>query len=185
MSIPPFALRADLPPVDRGNLDPLGGHAASIRRFLTGRMRFSEDDADDMLQDLRLKLWMGGRAFADDAHRLASAMTSARHLAISRCRSEARRRSRHAEHHSRIGRYRHCGGEMIGRHEWAAEAWDAVRERLDFLPDDLRTPLEAHYLGGMPYGEIARRTGLTVPQVRGRVKKAIRALCRSLGEFGP
>jgi len=108
---------------------------------------------------------------------------SARHLAISRCRSEARRASRHIEHYLLLDHPHRRRGETIGRHEWAAVAWDAVRGRLDFLPDHLRIPLEAHYLGGMPYREIARRMGLTVAQVRGRVKKAIHAICRSLTDF--
>ena len=99
----------------------------------------------------------------------------ATHRALKRLRSEQRRKTREsgyadlAETHVRQG--------------WA-DVYQHLDEAIAGLPEALRGPLVAHYLGGQSHAEIARETRMARRTVSFRIAKGIQHLAERMRERG-
>jgi RNA polymerase sigma-70 factor (ECF subfamily) len=65
------------------------------------------------------------------------------------------------------------------------EVVERMQEIVQLMPRLTRDIFLAHRLDGLPYAEIARRTGLTVRQVERRMARALVLLDRSLHDRRP
>ena len=137
--------------------------APSLRRIALSIVH-SEHDAQDAVQQALLRVWE--RRESVDEARLKAYLTRA---VINACRDVQRARMR-----------------SVPRETMPERAYEppdtALRDAIDALPENLRTPLLLHYMEGYSEREIATALRLTIPQLKGRLFRTRRKLRAMLEE---
>lgn len=154
---------------------------AKLLRFLTLRLG-RQEDAEDCLQDLWLKLFaINTGPIADPAPYL---FRIADNLAIDRLRSHRRR-----VHRDDAWQATRLGYPPGADDQPSAERMLAGRERLRrmeevlaTLPERTSTAFRRFRIDGVPQKEIARDFGITVSAVEKHIQKALRVVLDSLDE---
>ncbi len=141
---------------------------ATARRILASPM-----DAEEVAQECFLKL---AEAQRPPRRSLAGWLhTVATHGAISRVRSDARRREREIRYASRTA-------------EGAERAWEDmlgfVDEAIAALPEKLREPVVAHFLEGETHNAIAAQMGISQSGVTRRIQRGIEQIRKTLSRRG-
>ncbi len=136
------------------------------------RLTLREDVAEDLMQELFLKLARGDRLLhARDA--LAYAIRAAANLAFDWRRAQKRRPRTESTEKGENVPARSPAGELI-----ASEEIERVLSALDCLPRRDRDLIVMRYLQERNYGAMAHRLGRTPHQVRALCHKAVRRLRR-------
>jgi RNA polymerase sigma-70 factor (ECF subfamily) len=133
----------------------------------------STAEAEEVSQECFLALSQleppSGDYFGPWLHRVAT------NLAIKRLRSDTRRTKREAEYAQGISPITEL------HHDDLHQAVDAVIEE---LPEDLRAPLVAYYLGQMTQADIARTMNIPRQTVNNRIQRGLESARRKLHKRG-
>lgn len=158
---------------------------ASVVRRVGWRHRLSDADIDEVLQEVRIRLWHayasrgehGGEVPASYVYRTAVSAT----LDLLR-----RRRARRAEHHVPLdapeGERQTSAGGPAGDLE-AAELADLVARAIETIPAS-RRPVVRMYLAGYGREEIAEVLGWTEAKTRNLLYRGLADLRARLTEWG-
>ena len=144
-----------------------------LRRLAT-QLLGSTDEADDVLQDAFLRLWVAPGARSDKAPHEAEALltTTVRHLSIDHLRT----RSRHQQlslDEQRDARPDEAADEALSRERRLVYLEQAVEQCLTPLQRDI---LHRHEYRGEDFGSIARSLGMQPAAVRMQLSRARRAI---------
>jgi len=143
-------------------------HAPAVLGLATRVLR-DPTAAEDVVQDVFVRLWERPGTYDPDRGRLRSyllAMTHSR--AVERLRSEdsQRRRLEAAQHEPTMTGATDPGHDLAVR-----TAGSEVRHALAELPPDQREPIEMAYFGGLSYREVA----VALDEPEGTIRYRIRA----------
>lgn len=162
-----------------------GGFAAVWKRYARPLAYFvgatlGEGEVEDVVQEIMLKLYRGGRRF--DRSRSLSAWVYA--VARNHCRDERRRRARRprgVDEEPGEG-FEAAAGNEAGPEEtlMAAETRRQIREAMRALPADDRLILFLHYFEELSGAEIADVVGRPEGTVKYRIHAAKKVLRRRL-----
>lgn len=134
---------------------------------------YSEYDAEDIAQDVMLRLWSLHEQFTNAAHLKASATITARHLCIDRWRI--------ARQHKEIDKAIPIADEdtLYDRLEYTElEQW--LAEQIDHLPSTSATVLRMRQLEHREVGEIAEILGIRPGSVSTLLSRARNELLNKL-----
>lgn len=147
---------------------------ATVYRLALNQMR-SPQDADDVAQDVFLRLHKDRTAFQDDEHLKAWLIRTT----INRC-NELRRSAwiRRVVPAADVDLERAMGSPSPADQLMESEVWDAVSR----LPDSMRLIVHLHYFEGYPLDEVARMTRCNPATVRTRLHRARKRLKLDLEE---
>lgn len=150
---------------------------ASQLYALARRVVHSESDAEDVVQDVLMQAWQSAAAY--DPRRgsvLAWLLVMTRTRSIDRLRA---RQSRPSGDNTLLPVI--AGGETpVLDLLLVAEQGDRVREALNGLPADQRTPLELAYFEGLTQSAIARRLSQPLGTIKTRMRTALQVLRQRL-----
>jgi RNA polymerase sigma-70 factor, ECF subfamily len=152
-------------------------YAVRIKAFML-RAGASEQDADEIAQDVMVSVWRRAASF-DPARAAASTwiFAIARNRRIDMIR-QARRPAPDPEDPLFQPDPEPDGLVTVS----LAEREALVREGLATLPAEQREALRLAFYDGMSHGEIAERTGLPLGTVKSRIRLAFRHLRGALGD---
>jgi RNA polymerase sigma-70 factor, ECF subfamily len=153
---------------DEAALREAYGQYASAVFGLAVRVLANESLAEDVTQEVFVRLWERPERFDADRGSLRSFVLAMAHSrAVERVRSEEARRRRHQneQQQQRVSADTDPAGLLADR----ATA-QAVREALSELPQPERLPIELAYFGGMSYRQVAEHLGEPVGTIKYRIR---------------
>lgn len=126
-------------------------------------MRFvgNEFDAEDIIQEVMLKLWRKREQFAEVNNKEAWCMTVTRNMAIDWKRSKIKH-FQEIEQHTNITDKEATPVQAVEQSELSK----MVRACIASLPDNQREVIHLRDIEGYSYKEIAKITGATVEQIK-------------------
>jgi RNA polymerase sigma-70 factor, ECF subfamily len=136
------------------------------------RMMGDRSEALDASQEIFLTLWRRARSFRGDS----SLSTWLYRIGINTCHDLLRKRKRVPQPHEELPE---PAEGRPGMEEAIALRMDLARA-LTEIQSDYRDAVLMHDLGGVPYEEIARLTGVPVGTVKSRISRGRRALAAAL-----
>ena len=149
-------------------------HAGAVLA-LAARVLGSKTLAEEVVQEVFLRLWNDADRFDPDRGSLRSWLLAQAHgRAVDLLRSETSRKGREERQH----RIRAESGYDLEHEVWDLAVAEQVRGALDGLPVDERRAIELAYFKGLTYREVA----VALDQPEGTVKSRIRAGLRRLRE---
>ena len=134
---------------------------------------YTQDDAEDIAQDVMLRLWSLHKQFTNTAHLKASAIITARHLCIDRWRT--------IHQHKEIDNAIPIADEdtLYDRLEYT-ELKQWLKEQIDHLPSTSATVLRMRQLEHREVGEIADILGIRPSSVSTLLSRARNELLNKL-----
>jgi RNA polymerase sigma-70 factor (ECF subfamily) len=155
-------------------------HAGAVfglaRRLLGDNAR-----AEDVVQEVFLRLWNDPNRFDPDRGTLRSFLLAHTHgRAVDLMRSDTSRRARE----EREVREQATGGYDVAHEVWDMALGEHVRQALSRLHDDERRAIELAYFGGRTYKEVALELGQAEGTVKSRIRSGLRRLRTDLVEAG-
>lgn len=149
-------------------------HAGSVFA-LASRVLASRTLAEEVVQEVFIRLWDNAERFDPDRGSLRSWLLAQTHgRAVDLLRSETARKGREEREH----RGRAESGYDLEHEVWDLAVADQVREALASLPVEERKAIELAYFRGLTYREVA----VELDQPEGTVKSRIRAGLKRLRE---
>lgn len=155
-------------------------HAGAVfglaKRLLNGA-----DRAEEIVQEVFVRLWNEPARFDPDRGTLRSFLLSNAHgRSIDLVRADAARRRREE---------RELREQADGGYDVAHEVWDMalaahVRDALSALGDDERAAIELAYFGGLTYREVAEQLGQPEGTVKSRIRTGLKRLRSELAGAG-
>jgi RNA polymerase sigma-70 factor (ECF subfamily) len=146
-------------------------HRDKIYRFVL-RMVGNEFDAEDVMQDLAIKIWKYRDKFEELDNREAWSMTVARNLAIDKIRNRNKRRHINIEEaYDLSDENRDPYESLVSR-----DTMQVLKKWMDQLPENQRAPLHLREIEGMTYREIADICDMSLEQVKSNIFRGRRAL---------
>jgi len=140
----------------------------------------SIDVADDVLQEMFVRLWERRSSWTIPDSVREYLYSSARNTALNTIRGSQRRKRAEGK---AVEPAADSGAEdssaTIENNEFVAAVWSAVDE----LPERGREVYTLAYQHGLTYGEIARILGVSLPTVKTHMARALVALQRKLRRF--
>jgi len=144
---------------------------------LTKRVVRSDALADEITQDVFLRLWREPERFDASRAGLRSYLNAIAHnRAVDQIRSESARTARE----ERSARETASQGYDLERHVWDLAAADQVRTVLETLPDRERSAIELAYFEGFTYREIAELQGEPEGTVKSRIRAGLKRMRSAL-----
>jgi len=180
-------LRTDHP----GALDALVCRYRSRIQRHAARFVRSAADAEDLAQDVLVKVWCHARRLDDHAQLWPWIARITANAALSHLRSERRRGAREASWAPRTASDSTALVEPADREALAdqqvllAQLHHSVAAAVGALPPAYRMAILLRDLRECTTEETSRSLGIPVPTVKSRVHRGRRLLKRSLGHFGP
>ena len=164
-----------------------GLHRASLLRLLMARTAI-RSEAEDLLQELWIKLWQNPPEDVQDAR--AYLFRMAQNLVTDRLRTRQRRMERDRRWADEVtdfaataiepaDRRKSVEEELLNREEVATLA-SAIAN----LPDGARRAFELHKLHGLSHAEVANRLGISRSGVEKHMAVAMKNLKRALLDWG-
>lgn len=154
-----------------------GGAVQSLARRLLG----SDAQAEDITQEVFVKLWEQPERFDHARGSLRSFLLSIAHnRAVDHLRSAAARSSREERSAADVA----TAGYDIERHAWDLHVSEQVRRALVDLTDDQRRAIELAYFGGHTYRQVAAMLGEPEGTVKARIRSGLLNLRRALEREG-
>ena len=149
---------------------------ALSRRLLTSR-----DMAEEVTQEIFLRLWNRPQRFDPDRGSLRSFLLSDTHgRSIDMLRSERARKDREI----REGRMAPSQSRDIEGEVWSKVASEQVRAAIATLSDGERKAIELAYFGGYTYREVATMLGEPEGTIKSRIRTGMKRLRISLTAAG-
>ncbi|WP_208028588.1 sigma-70 family RNA polymerase sigma factor [Rhabdothermincola sediminis] len=151
-------------------------HAGSVLA-LARRLLASREEAEEVVQEVFLRLWNQPERFEPARGSLRSYLLAQTHgRAIDRLRSDTARRAREERDARRT-----ATGAYDLEHEVAdLVVAEQVRAALAVLSDDEREIVQLAYFGGHTYAEVATMLRTPAGTVKGRMRSALTKLRREL-----
>ena len=148
---------------------------------LARRVLSNESEAQDVTQDVFLRLWNHPDRFDAARGSLRSFLLTQSHgKAVDTIRSLNARRSREV----RDGQLTAAAAYDINNEAWDLALSDQVTRALDALPDQERKVIELAYFEGQTYVEVARTLGQPEGTVKSRIRQGMRRMRSALVEAG-
>lgn len=137
--------------------------------------------AEEVVQEVFLRLWQNPDRFDPDRGSLRSFLLAAAHgRSVDRLRSETSRRRRE----EREARLQAESGYDLEREVVDLTVADRVREVVQTLGDDERRAIELAYFGGRTYREVAVILDQPEGTVKSRIRTGLRRMRSALTEAG-
>lgn len=154
-----------------------GGAVHGLARRLLG----DDAPAEEVVQEVFLRLWRQPERFDPDRGSLRSFLLAQAHgRAVDLIRSEEARRRREERDAERTVQ----AGYDLEREVWDLAVSDKVRRALGDLPEDQRSPIVLAYFGGYTYKEAAAILGEPEGTVKSRIRAGLGRLRGTLDELG-
>jgi RNA polymerase sigma-70 factor, ECF subfamily len=148
---------------------------------LARRVLSNESEAQDVTQDVFLRLWNHPDRFDAARGSLRSFLLTQSHgKAVDAIRSLNARRSREV----RDGQLTAASAYDINNEAWDLALSDQVTRVLDALPEQERKVIELAYFEGQTYVEVARTLGQPEGTVKSRIRQGMRRMRSALVEAG-
>jgi len=148
---------------------------------LARRVLSNESEAQDVTQDVFLRLWNHPDRFDAARGSLRSFLLTQSHgKAVDAIRSLNARRSREV----RDGQLTAAAAYDMNNEAWDLALSDQVTRALDALPDQERKVIELAYFEGQTYVEVARTLGQPEGTVKSRIRQGMRRMRSALVEAG-
>ena len=148
---------------------------------LARRVLSNESEAQDVTQDVFLRLWNHPDRFDAARGSLRSFLLTQSHgKAVDAIRSLNARRSREV----RDGQLTAAAAYDINNEAWDLALSDQVTRALDALPEHERKVIELAYFEGQTYVEVARTLGQPEGTVKSRIRQGMRRMRSALVEAG-
>jgi RNA polymerase sigma-70 factor (ECF subfamily) len=148
---------------------------------LARRVLSNESEAQDVTQDVFLRLWNHPDRFDAARGSLRSFLLTQSHgKAVDAIRSLNARRSREV----RDGQLTAAAAYDINNEAWDLALSDHVTRALDALPDHERRVIELAYFEGQTYVEVARTLGQPEGTVKSQIRKGMQRMRSALVEAG-
>lgn len=150
-----------------------GGSVYSLARRVLG----DDARAEEVVQEVFLRLWQHPDRFDPDRGTLRSFLLAAAHgRAVDLLRSESSRRDREV----REARAAATAGYDIEREVWDLTLAEQVKAALAELSPDERSAIELAYFGGHTYRQVAVLLGQPEGTVKSRIRTGLRRLQSNL-----
>ena len=145
----------------------------TLRRVVSRQFGLSPEEAEDVLQEIRITFWRAARRFRGES----SLQTYLVQIACWKCGQYLRARDRHPWESLE-------GGRVPGRTDVSRSAVErvAMEKALEQLPARQREVLDLYYGNSKSYQEIAAEMGIAVGTVGAMKAEALRKLRRVLSE---
>ncbi len=154
-----------------------GGAVFGLARRVTG----SVAEAEDVTQEVFLRLWNKPEAFDPDRGALRSFLLTQSHArAVDAVRSRAARSRRERRDAGRTPR----AGYDVAREAWDHVLAEEVRRALSALPDDERRAIELAYFEGRTYVEVASMLHEPEGTIKSRIRKGMSRMRGALSASG-
>lgn len=166
-----------------GALEQLYKRYKNVLKSIAMQVLHSENDADEVLQDVMLQVWnRPGKYSAKHGKLISWLATLARRRAIDRVRQHCayqRATSRFEdEQKSPVGEFREF--ESVDEAAHAADVSEILVQRIAELPPAQQDIVRMMFYRGMSQREIARATGIPLGTIKTRLKLAMKKLQTSL-----
>ena len=140
---------------------------------LARRVLNSSSEAEDVTQEIFLRLWNQPERFDSDRGTLRSyLMTQAHARAVDAVRSHVARRKREMNEASQTAR----ASYDLAREAWDHVLSDEVQRALAALPDEERRAIELAYFEGHTYVEVAEILDEPEGTIKGRIRNGMRRM---------
>jgi RNA polymerase sigma-70 factor, ECF subfamily len=154
-----------------------GGSVYALARRVLG----DDGRAEEVVQEIFLRLWHHPERFDPDRGSLRSFLLASAHgRAVDLLRADTSRRMREG----RYVRATATAGYDIDREVWDLTLADQVKTALGELPDDEKRAIELAYFGGHTYREVATLLAEPEGTVKSRIRNGLRRLNHSLAAIG-
>jgi RNA polymerase sigma-70 factor (ECF subfamily) len=154
-----------------------GGAVYALARRVLG----SVEQAEDVTQEVFVKLWEQPERFDPARGSLRSLLLSIAHgRAIDILRSNTARRAREERNAAEVA----TSGYDIERHAWDLHMNDQVRNAVVELTPEQRQAIELAYFGGHTYREVAHLLGEPEGTVKARIRSGLTHLRHALEREG-
>ena len=155
-------------------------HAGAVHA-LARRVLIDDAAAEEVVQEIFLRLWNSPDRFDPDRGTLRSFLLAQSHgRAVDILRSDVSRRRRE-EKEARVTAE---AGYDIEHEVWDLAVADHVKEAVADLPLDERRAIELAYFGGHSYREVAELLGAPEGTVKSRIRSGLRRMRGSLSAAG-
>jgi RNA polymerase sigma-70 factor (ECF subfamily) len=153
-------------------------HAGAVFA-LASRVLNAKNLAEEVVQEVFLRLWNDAERFDPDRGSLRSWLLAQAHgRAVDLLRSESARRGREEREH----RGRAVSGYDLEHEVWDLTVADQVRDALGALPTDERKAIELAYFRGLTYREVAVALDQPEGTVKSRIRSGLKRLRAGLAE---
>jgi RNA polymerase sigma-70 factor, ECF subfamily len=150
---------------------------------LANRVLGDRSLAEDVTQDVFLKLWRNPHGFDPDRGKLRTLLLTQAH---GRCVDVIRSRNSQSERETKIAHDpTTIASDAIDAELMALDEAEAVRIALDALPPHERTVLDLAYFGANTYRDVARILSLPEGTVKTRMRSALQRLRVELQSITP
>jgi RNA polymerase sigma-70 factor (ECF subfamily) len=155
-------------------------HAGAVYG-LARRLLFEQSVAEEIVQEIFLRLWDDPTRFDPERGSLRSYLLSETHgRAVDVLRADLARRAREEREARRTAE----SGYDLEREVWELTASDQVRRSMAALTDRERRAIELAYFGGYTYREVARELDEPEGTVKSWIRSGLKRLRQELATAG-
>jgi len=142
------------------------------------RLVSNTHDAEEIVQDLLIKIWKKKEDFAKIENKEAWCMTVTRNLSYDRLRKRKRV-------HQEIETQYDLKDNMVTAdvHLEQKETLERIRNLIERMPEDLRTVIQLRDIEGYTYNEIAEITNWSISKVKVNIHRARKTLQLAISQL--